>query len=85
MFRAAAAAPGTVVPLTQAAAGSTLHVREIAVDDALRSDRLASLGLVAGCRIVLRQRRPAYVIDVGETTLALDADIARGIRVAQLG
>ena len=82
MFRRPAPAPGAVVPLTEAAAGSTLHVSEISVDDPVRSDRLASLGLVAGCQIVLRQRRPTFVIDVGETTLALDGDIAHSIRVA---
>lgn len=84
-FRRRNAPEGAVVPLTDAASGSTLQVHEITVDDPVRSDRLASLGLVAGCRIVLRQRRPTFVIDVGETTLALDGDIARGIRVASVG
>ncbi len=85
MFSRQAPQAGAVVPLTRAAPGSTLHVREIAVEDPVRSDRLASLGLVAGCEIVLRQRRPTYVIDVGETTLALDGEIAAGIRVEALG
>lgn len=74
-------AAGEVVPLLDAPTGATLLVDGVSADDPVRSDRLASLGLVGGCEIVLRQRRPTFVIDVGETTLALDADIARGIRV----
>ncbi|MEJ2182682.1 MAG: metal-dependent transcriptional regulator [Nitrospirota bacterium] len=46
-------------------------------------DRLASLGLVPGSVIVLHQRKPSFVIDIDETTIALDEEIARGIFVKQ--
>jgi len=79
--RRPALAAGAVVPLVDAPTGATLVVEGVSTEDPVRSDRLASLGLVGGCEIVLRQRLPTFVIDVGETTLALDRDIAIGIRV----
>lgn len=72
---------GDVLSITEAPVGSLLRVEAVATDDPLRSDRLASLGLVAGCEVVVRQRRPTFVLDVGETTLALDSLIARDVRV----
>ncbi len=46
-----------------------------------RMDRLAALGVVPGSTIRLHQRSPSYVIEVGETTIALDPEIAREIFV----
>ncbi len=46
-----------------------------------RMDRLASLGVVPGSTIRLHQRSPSYVIEVGETTIALDPEIAGEIFV----
>jgi len=46
-----------------------------------RMDRLAALGVIPGSEIRLRQRSPSYVIEVGETTIALDPEIAREIYV----
>ena len=45
---------------------------------------LAGFGLVPGCEIELLQRRPACVVRVEETELALDPDIAREILVERL-
>jgi DtxR family Mn-dependent transcriptional regulator len=44
-------------------------------------DRLSSLGVVPGSIIRLHQKRPTYVIRIGETDLALDERIARDIYV----
>lgn len=41
-----------------------------------RMDRLAALGVIPGSEIRLHQRSPSYVIEIGETTIALDAEIA---------
>jgi len=41
-----------------------------------RMDRLAALGVIPGSTIRLHQRSPSYVIEVGETTIALDPEIA---------
>jgi DtxR family Mn-dependent transcriptional regulator len=46
-----------------------------------RLDRLGCLGIVPGAEIRLHQRFPAFVIAVGETTVAIDRDIADEIYV----
>ncbi len=46
-----------------------------------RCNRLAVFGLVPGAEIRCLQRRPAFVLRVGETELALDPEIARLIVV----
>jgi DtxR family Mn-dependent transcriptional regulator len=50
-----------------------------------RMDRLASLGVIPGSEIRLHQRSPAFVIEVGETTIALDPEIAAEIFVKRVG
>jgi len=49
-----------------------------------RMDRLAALGVVPGSEIRLHQRSPSYVIEVGETTIALDPEIAGEIFVKRV-
>ncbi len=49
-----------------------------------RMDRLAALGVIPGSVLRLRQRAPSYVIEVGETTIALDPEIAGEIYVKPL-
>jgi DtxR family Mn-dependent transcriptional regulator len=49
-----------------------------------RMDRLAALGVIPGSEIRLHQRSPSFVIEVGETTLALDPEIAREIYVKRV-
>lgn len=44
-------------------------------------DRLSSIGLVPGAVVKLQQKRPSYVLEIDETTLAIDEDIASGIYV----
>jgi DtxR family Mn-dependent transcriptional regulator len=46
-----------------------------------RMDRLAALGVIPGSELRLHQRSPAFVIEVGETTIALDPEIAAEIYV----
>ena len=46
-----------------------------------RMDRLAALGVIPGSTLRLHQRSPSYVIEVGETTIALDSEIAGEIYV----
>ena len=46
-----------------------------------RMDRLAALGVIPGSTIRLHQRSPSYVIEIGETTIALDPEIAGEIYV----
>jgi len=50
-----------------------------------RVAKLLSFGVAPGSEVRLRQRAPAYVLEVGETTLALEADVAREVFVKRLG
>jgi DtxR family Mn-dependent transcriptional regulator len=52
--------------------------------DHSRLDRLGVLGVIPGSIIKLHQRRPSYVIEIGETMLALDEDIAKEIYVKRI-
>lgn len=49
-----------------------------------RLDKLSTLGLVPGSVVRLKQRRPAFVVQIGETTIALDPAIAKEIYVKRL-
>jgi len=49
-----------------------------------RMDRLASFGVVPGSEIRLRQKAPAYVLDLGETTIGLDPEIAGEVFVKRV-
>jgi DtxR family Mn-dependent transcriptional regulator len=49
-----------------------------------RMDRLAALGVVPGSEIRLHQRAPSYVIEIGETTIAVDPEIAGEIFVKRI-
>jgi DtxR family transcriptional regulator, Mn-dependent transcriptional regulator len=46
-----------------------------------RMDRLAALGVTPGSTLRLHQRSPSFVIEVGETTIALDPEIANEVFV----
>jgi len=46
-----------------------------------RLDRLSSMGLLPGVQVKLHQRQPTYVIQMGETQIAIDDNIARDIYV----
>lgn len=49
--------------------------------DAALAARLTAQGLAPGVSIHLVQRRPSYVVEVGETTLAVERRVAAAIRV----
>jgi DtxR family Mn-dependent transcriptional regulator len=78
----------TVRPLMTALSALPLGARGkiafVAPRFADRMDRLASLGVMAGTEVRLRQRAPSVVIESGETTLALDPEIAAAIYVKPL-
>ena len=46
--------------------------------------RLAAFGINPGSEITLHQTRPAFVVRLGETELAIDKEIAREIFVRPL-
>ena len=46
-------------------------------------DRLANMGLIPGATLRLIQKKPSYVVEIDQTTLALDEDLAKGIIIKQ--
>jgi len=73
-----------VRPLPQLAPGDEAKIVYIVPAHPDQLVRLSNLGVVPGSTIRLRQSRPAFVLRVGETTLALDSEIAREIYVKKL-
>jgi Fe2+ transport system protein FeoA len=65
-------------------AGARARVVLLAPELRDRADRLASLGIYPGSEVELVQRLPAYVIEAGETRLAIDADVAQRIFVQRV-
>ena len=71
--------------LTQLDAGETVEFVGIAGPNESRRHTLSVYGLVPGALFTLQQKRPAYVVRIGETELALESDIAREILVKRVG
>ncbi len=46
-----------------------------------RVERLAAIGIVLGCSVIVRQKKPVVVVDLGETSVALEPEIAAAISV----
>jgi len=68
-----------LLPLPELRAASRARVARVP-EGALRA-RLASLGLVEGAEVELRQAMPAVIVKVGATALALEPAVAAGILV----
>ncbi|HUK66140.1 MAG TPA: metal-dependent transcriptional regulator [Anaeromyxobacteraceae bacterium] len=73
-----------VTGLASSELGSLARIVFIAPRFHDRMDRLAALGVIPGSEIRLHQRSPSFVIEVGETTIALDPEIAREIYVKRI-
>lgn len=52
--------------------------------DNSRIERLASMGIVPGSILKLKKKRPSFVFEIDETTLAVDASIVEEIYVKQI-
>ncbi|MFO0795707.1 MAG: metal-dependent transcriptional regulator [Candidatus Brocadiaceae bacterium] len=73
-----------VVPLTELRAGDKARISYIVTKYHSRLDRLSCMGLLPGVQIALHQKQPTYVIQIGETQIALDNAIARDIYVRHI-
>lgn len=73
-----------VQPLPELGVGE--HARIVFMTPGTRSslDRIANLGIIPGASIRLRQKRPSVVLEVGETTVALDSEIAADLYVRRI-
>jgi DtxR family transcriptional regulator, Mn-dependent transcriptional regulator len=70
-----------VHPLSEMQVGDTCEVVHIRPRHHTRLDRLGAYGLVPGSSVRLHQKKPSFVIQIDETDLALDIDVARDIYV----
>lgn len=82
---AACELPEGVRTLGELGADEAARVVCVGSEGAARPGALAAFGLVPGAVIRLVQRRPACVVRVDETELALDAEVADEILVGPLG
>ncbi len=79
------ALPEGVQPVTNLKSGDRATVLCMGGQNPSRHNTLAVFGLVPGADVVLLQQQPSCVLQVGETELALDSDIAREILVQRVG
>ena len=70
-----------IIPLTELSAGSECEIVRVQSKHRARTDRLAAFGVTPGTALTLQQKYPTFVVRVGETDLALDAEIASDILV----
>jgi Fe2+ transport system protein FeoA len=66
-------------PLASLTLGETGTIARVAAADPGRLVKLSSLGLMAGVEVTLLQRRPAVLVRIAETQVALDPDVAADI------
>ena len=74
-----------VQPLQRLAPGETGRIVHIVPREARRLMRLSHLGVVPGAVVRLQQKSPAVVLRVGETTLAVEPELADEIYVKRVG
>jgi DtxR family Mn-dependent transcriptional regulator len=70
-----------VMRLTEASLGGAVRIVFITPRSKKRLEKLSALGIVPGSRIRLLQRNPSFVLEIGQTTVAVDRDITDEIYV----
>ena len=70
-----------VIPLEELGLGKEGRIVFIAPKSHQRLDRLSALGIVPGSIVRMHQKNPSHVLQIGETTLALDKEIVKDIYV----
>ena len=73
-----------VIPLANVVPGDTVKIIFLVPRHHRRLHQLTNLGIIPGTEIVLHQKKPAFVIRVGETDVAIDNEIARHIYVRKV-
>jgi DtxR family Mn-dependent transcriptional regulator len=73
-----------VMRLSEFEVGASGKITFIVPTDAYRISKLNSLGIAAGSVIKLVQKTPSFVIQIDETTVALDPEIAKEIYVRKI-
>jgi DtxR family Mn-dependent transcriptional regulator len=70
-----------VTRLSDAVLSEEIRIVFITPKSRKRLDKLSALGIVPGSRIRLLQRNPSFVMEIGETTVAVDKEITDEIYV----
>ena len=70
-----------VTRLSDTVLGEEVRIVFITPKSRKRLEKLSSLGIVPGSRIRLLQKKPSFVLEIGETTIAVDRDITDEIFV----
>ena len=70
-----------VTTLSELRSGDEVKIAYITTKHHSRLDRLSSLGLMPGVGLRVHQKQPTIVIQMGETQIALDNEVARDIYV----
>ncbi|MFA5353324.1 MAG: metal-dependent transcriptional regulator [Thermodesulfovibrionales bacterium] len=73
-----------VVRLAEFEVGQKGKIVFITSSEAARIGRLSSIGIVPGAVIRLLQRRPSIVVQIDETTIAIDPELAREIFIKKV-
>ncbi|MBI3592612.1 MAG: metal-dependent transcriptional regulator [Nitrospirae bacterium] len=73
-----------VVRLTDFEVGQRCKIVFITPSEASRISRLSSIGIIPGSIIRLIQRRPSVVLQIDETTIAIDPELAKEIFVKKV-
>lgn len=73
-----------VAPLADLVPGESAKIVFITPGSHSRLDRLSAMGVVPGSHVKLHQKKPSYVIQVGETMIAVDREITKEIFVKKL-
>ena len=72
------AGPRSVAALRTGASGTVVRIASTAPE---RVVKLSSLGVMPGAWVTLVQRHPAVVLQIAETTIAIDREVADDIIV----
>lgn len=70
-----------VTRLSDAVLSEEVRIVFITPKSRKRLDKLSALGIVPGSRVRLLQRNPSFVLEIGETTVAVDKEITDEIYV----
>ena len=73
-----------VAPLADLQPGEQAKIVFITPGSQSRLDRLSAMGVVPGSVVKLHQKKPSYVIQLGETMVAVDRDITKEIFVKKI-
>lgn len=70
-----------VIPCNQLGVGESARIAYFSATEHARMLKLSSLGFAPGCRIKLLQKWPTFVLQVDETEVAIEEEVARDIYV----